>query len=156
MLSSLTCEHAPRHPQHSGSPGCAAHVEHAPAQGLPLASYPLGPGSEVGKVSSLPDTRTEGRAGRHVTDSHSHLAEDGLLKETGLFANLVRAELQKILQRKVGEKGQRCPQQLLGPGGHFSKKLWSQQSLCQSLLLLRPHFWAVIPDGSQAAESKGS
>ena len=64
----------------------------------------------------------------------------------------MRTELQKVLQREMGEQGQRCPEQFLGPGGHFPKQLRGQQSPCQSLLLFRPHSRAVIPDGSQAGE----
>lgn len=56
----------------------------------------------------------------------------------------------------MGEQRQHSPQQLLGPGGHFPEQLRGQQSPCQSLFLFRPHFWAVIPDGSQAGDSNES
>lgn len=68
----------------------------------------------------------------------------------------MRAELQKIFQREVGEQGQHGPQKFLGPGRHFPEKLRGQQALCKSLLLFRLHSWTVIPDGSQAGESNGS
>lgn len=47
----LTCVPAPLHPGHSGSPGFVAHVGHALAQDLLLASYPLRPGSEMRRAS---------------------------------------------------------------------------------------------------------
>lgn len=48
----LTCAPVPLHHGHSGSPGYAAHVGHALARDLLLASYLPGPGSEMGRVSS--------------------------------------------------------------------------------------------------------
>lgn len=73
-----------------------------------------------------------------------------------VMSYLVRAELQKVFQREVGEQGQHGPQKFLGPGRHFPEKLRGQQAFCKSLLLFRLHSWAIIPDGSQAGERNGS
>ena len=105
-------------------------------------------------LGSLWDTCGEGLTSRQVTDAIPPVRKlASQINES--FSYLVRTELQKVLQREMGEQGQCCPEQFLGPGGHFPKQLRGQESPCQSLLLFRPHSRAVIPDGGQAGERVG-